>query len=252
MTDINQKPDKTSAGIYLLPNLFTTASLFCGFYAILSAIDKNFLLAAILIFIAMIFDGCDGRIARLTNTCSEFGVQYDSLADLVSFGVAPAILLYQWTLYLIANEPLIPSKFGWLAAFVYCACAALRLARFNTNVEITDKAYFVGLPSPSAGGLIAGFVWFSEHFGFMPKNLSLISAFLLIICGFLMICNLPYFSGKSLKINSKLPFVYAVIPAIVLGIVFLKPALMLFLLFSAYVIHAPILCLWRKFSRRSS
>lgn len=238
-------------GIYILPNLFTTAALFCGFYAILAATDGRYVFASVLIFFAMILDGCDGRVARLTNTASEFGVQYDSLADLVSFGVAPAMLLYHWTLHLSATAPLVPSRLGWMAAFIYTACAALRLARFNAQVNVVDKAFFIGLPSPSAAGVIAGFVWFAQRYGFQPKNLLLFSAALLILAGLAMVSNFKYFSGKSLKIEGKLPFRYAALPAIILAGIFLEPALALPLIFFTYALHGPLWSIWRWQRKRS-
>lgn len=237
-------------GIYILPNLFTTAALFCGFYAILAATDGRYIFSCLLIFGAMIFDGFDGRVARLTNTTSEFGVQYDSLSDLVSFGVAPSMLLYHWTLHLSATAPLVPTRLGWMAAFIYTACAALRLARFNTQVNVVDKAFFIGLPSPAAAGVIAGFVWLAQHYEFQPKNLLLVSAILLILVGLAMASNVRYFSGKNLKVEGRLPFRYAALPAIILGAIFLEPALALPLIFFIYALHGPLWLLWRWYGKR--
>lgn len=237
-------------GIYILPNLFTTAALFCGFYAILASADDRFGLAAVLIFTAMIFDACDGRIARLTGTTSDFGVQYDSLSDLISFGVAPAMVMYQWSLYLIAAEPNVPSRLGWMAAFIYCVCAALRLARFNTQVGVVDKAFFIGLPSPSAAGIVAGFVWIGTRYGWQPKNVLLVSATLLVLVGLAMVSNFRYFSGKSLHIEGKMPYRFAVLPAIILAFIFLEPALTLFVLFLFYGLHGPVWSLWRIWKKR--
>src|SRR5512140_2479001 len=151
-------------GIYLLPNLFTTAALFAGFYAIVQAMNTRFDQAAVAIFIAMVLDGLDGRVARLTHTQSEFGAEYDSLSDMVSFGAAPALVMYEWALKSMG-------RIGWIAAFVYCAGAALRLARFNTNIEVVDKRYFQGLPSPAAAALVAGFVWVMGDLSFVGKDL---------------------------------------------------------------------------------
>ena len=156
MTDIKKTPPK---GIYLLPNLVTTAALFSGFYAILAGINGQFEKAAIAVFIAMILDGLDGRVARWTNTQSEFGEQYDSLSDLISFGLAPALIMFQWALVYMKDVSIAWGKFGWMAAFIYVACAALRLARFNVQIEEVDKRYFIGLPSPSAAGIMVGMVW---------------------------------------------------------------------------------------------
>lgn len=237
-------------GIYVLPNLFTTAALFCGFYAILASADGRFGFAAVLIFVAMIFDACDGRVARLTNTASEFGVQYDSLSDLISFGVAPAMVMYQWSLHFIAVEPNVPSRLGWMAAFIYCVCAALRLARFNTQVDVVDKAVFIGLPSPSAAGVVAGFVWIGSQYGWQPKNVLLVSATMLILVGLAMVSNFRYFSGKSLRIEGRMPYRYAALPAIILALVFLEPAPTLFGFFFIYALHGPAWSLWRMWKKR--
>lgn len=239
-----------SRGVYILPNLVTTAAMFCGFYAILASADSRFAFAAALIFVAMIFDGLDGRVARLTGTQSDFGVQYDSLSDLVSFGVAPAMVMYQWSLHLIAEEPMVPSRLGWMAAFIYAVCAALRLARFNTQVNVVDKAFFVGLPSPASAGVVAGFVWVGTHYDWSPKAVTLVATGLLILCGLAMVTNIKYFSGKSLKIEGRIPFTYAVIPAIILALVFLEPAPMLFGLFVIYALHGPAWMIWRWYKKR--
>lgn len=247
---MNQQKIGRGRGIYILPNLFTTAALFCGFYAILAATDGRYIFACLLIFGAMVFDGCDGRVARLTNTASEFGVQYDSLSDLVSFGVAPAMLLYHWTLHLSATTPLVPTRLGWMAAFIYTACAALRLARFNAQVNVVDKAFFIGLPSPAAAGVIAGFVWLAQRYGFQPNNLLFFSAILLILVGLAMVSNFKYFSGKSFKVEGKLPFRFAALPAIILAAIFLEPALALPIIFFIYALHGPLWFLWRWHHKR--
>lgn len=247
---MNQQKIGRRRGIYVLPNLFTTAALFCGFYAILAATDGRYTLACILIFAAMIFDGCDGRVARMTNTTSEFGVQYDSLSDLVSFGVAPAMLLYHWALHFSATAPLVPTRLGWMAAFIYTACAALRLARFNAQVNVVDKAFFIGLPSPAAAGVVAGFVWLGHRYGWQPKNLLLFSAVLLILIGLAMVSNFKYFSGKSLKIEGKLPFRYAALPAIILAAIFLEPSIALAAIFFIYALSGPLWALWRWHHKR--
>ena len=244
---MDKENNQKSKGIYILPNLFTTAALLCGFYSVLASNDKHFISAAIFIFVAMVFDGLDGRVARLTGTTSDFGVQYDSLADLISFGIAPALLMYQWTLYLIAKDPIVPSKLGWMAAFFYTACTALRLARFNTQVGVVDKKYFIGLPSPAAAGVIAGFVFFSIRFNFAPNNMKFLSAVLLICCGLMMVSSYKYFSGKSIKVDGRLPFIYSVLPILLLGLIFLKPSLSLFVLFSVYALHGIVLSLWKDF-----
>ena len=245
-------PIRGSKTVYILPNLFTTASLFCGFYAILAVIDGSgrFTFAAALIFVAMIFDGCDGRVARLTRTESEFGVQYDSLADLISFGVAPAIVIYQWALHYAAIEPMYPDKLGWLTAFIYTACTALRLARFNVQVGITDKAVFIGLPSPSAAAIVAGFVWTGSHYHWNGANLIMLSTVLTWFSALAMVSNFKYYSFKTFKLQSRLPFSKAALPACLIGLIFLKPAPTLFALFLLYGLHGPVWTLWRIVKRR--
>lgn len=236
--------------IYILPNLFTTAALFCGFYAILSAINGLFTLAAVLIFVAMIFDGCDGRVARLTKTESAFGVQYDSLADLISFGVAPSLVVYLWSLHYAASEPLYPAKLGWMTAFVYATCAALRLARFNVQVGSIDKAVFIGLPSPSAAAVLASYVWVGNHFHWNPSALVGVSITLVLFSALAMVSNFKYYSFKTVKPESRISFSKAVIPALLIGFIFLEPAPVLFVIFLLYGLHGPLWTLWRWKKRK--
>jgi CDP-diacylglycerol---serine O-phosphatidyltransferase len=222
-------------GIYLLPNLFTTAALFSGFYAIVQAMNNRFELAAIAIFVAMVLDGLDGRVARLTHTQSEFGAEYDSLSDMVSFGVAPALVMYEWALKDLG-------KLGWTAAFVYCAGAALRLARFNVNIEVVDKRYFQGIPSPAAAALLAGLVWVFDDLGIDRELwLSIIAWVFTMYAGITMVSNVPFFSFKDYNLKAAVPF--SVILAIVAGIavVSLKPPVVLFLLVFAYGLHGYVL-----------
>ncbi|TNE80036.1 MAG: CDP-diacylglycerol--serine O-phosphatidyltransferase, partial [Gammaproteobacteria bacterium] len=194
------EPERTRhKGIYLLPNLFTTGALFAGFYAILAGMDGKFEAAAIAIFVAMIFDGLDGRVARMTHTSSEFGVQYDSLSDMVSFGVAPAVVAFSWML----NEL---GRIGWAAAFIYASCAALRLARFNTQVDVVDKRYFIGIASPTAAALVAGLVW-SGYDAEPTSRLAALAALITALSGLLMVSNLRYPSFKGLDLKGKVPFV---------------------------------------------
>jgi CDP-diacylglycerol--serine O-phosphatidyltransferase len=207
-------------GIYLLPNLFTSASLFAGFYAIVQAMNGRFEHSAVAIFIAMVLDGLDGRVARLTNTQSAFGAEYDSLSDMVSFGVAPALVLYVWAL-----QPM--GKLGWIAAFIYCACAALRLARFNTKLDESDKRYFQGLPSPSAAALLAGLVWVCHDNGidgaavfFDAIQMKWIAWGITLFAGLSMVSDLRYYSGKDINLRSSVPFV--VILMIVLAFVLIS------------------------------
>ena len=194
-------------GIYLLPNAITTCALFSGFYAIVQAMNLQFELAAQGIFAAMVFDGLDGRVARLTRTQSEFGAEYDSLSDMVSFGAAPALVIYEWSLKGMGN-------LGWFAAFVYCACAALRLARFNTNIDVVDKRYFQGLPSPAAAGLIAGLVWAMESYDVARADIPLLAWGLTLFAGITMVSSVRFYSGKDINLRKSVPFRVLVIIAL--------------------------------------
>ncbi len=247
---MSEQMSKRRGIVYLLPNLFTTAALFCGFYSLLASTDGRYRFAVILIFVAMVLDACDGRVARLTGTTSEFGVQYDSLSDLVSFGVAPAMLMYQWSVHLMAEAPMVPTRLGWMAAFIYAACTALRLARFNVQVNEVDKAVFIGLPSPAAAGVVSGFVWLGIRLDWQPKNVMVVAAALLVLSGLAMVSNFRYFSGKSMKLKGYMPFRYAIIPVVVLGFIFLEPEIVLPILFFVYGVHGPIWLLWRVYHRR--
>src|SRR5512143_28785 len=188
-------------GIYLLPNLFTLAALFSGFFAIVQSMNQRFDLAAMAIFAAMVLDGMDGRVARLTNTQSAFGEQFDSLSDMTSFGVAPALVMYEW----ILNDL---GRWGWAGAFVYCAGAALRLARFNANIGVVDKRFFQGLPSPAAAALIAGFVWLAidNKFPIREAWLPWVAFGLTVYAGFTMVSSAPFYSGKSFQVGRSVPF----------------------------------------------
>ncbi len=197
-------------GIYLLPNLLTTAGLFAGFYAIVQAMTGRFEHAAVAIFIAMVFDGLDGRVARMTRTQSAFGAEYDSLSDMVSFGAAPALIAFEWAMKGMG-------KWGWIAAFVYCAGAALRLARFNTSIGIVDKRYFQGLPSPAAAALVAGFVWIINDLNIPGEDVRWYAFALTLFAGITMVSTLRYWSGKDINMRRSVPFM--VLPAIVLGYV---------------------------------
>ena len=222
-----------SRGIYLLPSILTTFGMFAGFYSIIASINGDFTLAAISIMVAMLWDALDGRVARLTNTQSDFGAQYDSLADLVSFGVAPALLVYEWSLSDLG-------RIGWLAAFIFLACAALRLARFNTQVGISDKRYFQGLPSPAAAGVIASMIWLKfwkfEYFDFGIVSLSYyVGVGITIVCALLMVSNVRYYSFKELD-SKKASFRFLL--AIVLSLIVLlsKPNIFLFTGFFVYML----------------
>ena len=226
-------------GIYLLPNLLTTGALFGGFYAVLSGFSGSFEIAAIAIFVAMVFDGLDGRVARMTNTQSDFGVQYDSLSDMVSFGIAPAIVVYGWGLTGLG-------KVGIAAAFVYASCAALRLARFNVQSSVNSGKFFIGLPSPAAAALIAGFVW--SAYSLQPSwFISAFTALLTAVAGLLMVSNFKYPSFKQIDLRGRVPFV--VILSIVMSfvVITIDPPRILLMLALAYAFYAPVKLLWSKF-----
>ncbi len=222
---VKKETEQTSLrqkGIYLLPNLFTSAALFAGFYAIVQAMNEKYELSAIAIFIAMVMDGLDGRVARMTNTQSAFGAEYDSLSDMVSFGVAPALIMYVWAL-----KPM--GKLGWIAAFIYCACAALRLARFNTKIDdpFQDKRFFQGLPSPAAAALLAGFVWVSYEYNvdgreifFGALKMKWIAWGLTVFAAGSMVSDLKFYSGKDINLKESVPFI--TILAIVLAFVLIS------------------------------
>ncbi len=243
----NIRPDETEAvvvrkrrkGIYILPNLFTLAALFGGFYAIVMAMNGRFDLAAIGVFCAMVLDSLDGRVARMTNTQSAFGEQMDSLSDMVSFGAAPALISYEWALKGLG-------RWGWVAAFVYCACAALRLARFNVNTGVVDKRYFQGLPSPAAAALVTGFIWIMSDFGVDGARVSWFMFALALYAGLTMVTNVPFYSFKDLSMKKSVPF--AVVILIVLGfaVVTIDPAAVLFGVFVLYGISGYMVYAWRK------
>ncbi len=216
-----------SRGIYLLPNAFTTGALFCGFYAIVMAMNQRFEHAAWAIFVAMLLDGLDGRVARLTNTQSEFGAQYDSLSDMVSFGAAPALVIYEWSLRGLG-------KLGWIAAFVYCAGAALRLARFNTNIEVIDKRYFQGMPSPSAAALMAGFVLMMVDLEMKGTYMSWISFTIALFAGLTMVTNVPFYSFKDVNFRKSVPFIAVFAIALFFALISIDPPKVLFPIFVAY------------------
>lgn len=224
-------------GVYLLPNLFTTGALFSGFYAVVSAMQGNFESAAIAIFIAMILDGMDGRVARLTNTQSAFGEQYDSLADMVSFGVAPALVMFSWALSDLG-------KLGWAAAFIYMACAALRLARFNAQIGVVDKKYFVGLASPAAAAVIAAIVW-TWHKADIGQLSAIPAAIITTVTGLLMVSNFRYSSFKGFDFRGRVPFVVMLAVVFVFAVLLIDQSRILLLLSVGYALSAPILWFWR-------
>lgn len=236
--DLNQRI--RTRGIYLLPNLFTTAALFAGFFAVVKAMDGHFELSAIAIFAAMVLDGMDGRVARMTNTQSEFGAQYDSLSDMVSFGVAPALVMYEWALKDLG-------RYGLMAAFIYCAGAALRLARFNTHVGTADKRFFTGLPSPSAAALVAGLVWLGldnqwQH----NRTVSWFAFAVTLFAGLNMISNVRYWSFKEFNVRRAVPFLTLVPFVILIPLVAIHPPETLFALFCLYAISGYLYWCWTK------
>ncbi len=228
-------------GIYLLPNLFTTAALFAGFYAIVQAMNQRYENAAVAIVIAMVLDGLDGRVARLTHTQSEFGAEYDSLSDMVCFGVAPALIMYEWALKDLG-------RFGWIAAFVYCVGAALRLARFNTNIDVVDKRFFQGLPSPAAAALIAGFLWIASDnkIPVSAYGIPWIAAFVTLYTGITMVTNIPFYSFKDINLRRSVPFAVILLVVLAFVLVSTDPPLVLFLLFVGYGVSGYAYWLWRR------
>ena len=232
-------------GIYLLPNLFTTGCLFAGFYAIVSAMNGRFEHAAVAIFIAMILDGLDGRVARMTNTQSAFGAEYDSLADMVSFGLAPALVVYVWALSDIG-------KLGWLGAFIYTAGTALRLARFNTQVGRADKRYFQGLASPAAAAIVAGMVWVGTDNAIAGYDLRIPAFFLTLMAGLLMVSIIRYRSFKDLDLRNKVPFVAIIVVVMVFVFISIDPPQVLFGIFLLYGFSGPVLTLNSLRKRRAA
>jgi len=243
MSDTNLKA-KRSRGIYLLPNLFTTAALFGGFFAVLAAMNGKFEQAAIAIFVAMVLDGLDGRVARLTNTQTAFGAEYDSLSDMVAFGLAPALVMYEWSLSSLG-------KFGWLAAFVYTAGTALRLARFNTQVGTADKRYFQGLPSPAAAAIMAGSVWVAVDQGISGRDVAFLAGMITVASGLLMVSNIRYSSFKEVDFRGKVPFFVIVVVMLGFAVVVVQPPLVLFLIFFAYAGSGPVYTLVHLRKRRA-
>ena len=232
---------KPAKGVYLLPNSFTTASLFAGFYAIVAAMNGDFEYAAIATFVSMVLDGLDGRVARMTNTQSDFGAEYDSLADVVAFGVAPALVVFTWGVQTLG-------KFGWIAAFIYVAGAALRLARFNVQLEVSDSRYFTGLPSPAAAGVLAGMIWASQEYGFSGVEYALPAAILVAVTGILMVSNFCYYSFKDLRFKGRVPFFALLIVVLVYALIAMEPPAVLWLFFLVFALSGPVgwLFKWKR------
>ena len=239
---------KRRKGIYVLPNLFTLAALFGGFYAIVMAMNGRFELASMGVFCAMVLDSLDGRVARMTNTQSAFGEQMDSLSDMVSFGAAPALIAYEWSLRGLG-------RWGWIAAFVYCACAALRLARFNVNTSVVDKRFFQGLPSPAAAALVAGFIWLVTEMGVRGEDVlglswnqvTWITFVVTLYAGLTMVTNVPFYSFKDVQMKKSVPFVVIVLIALVIAIINIHPPIVLFSVFVIYGLSGYVVYGWRKY-----
>ncbi len=245
VTDLDRQRPKRGRGIYLLPNLFTTAALFAGFYAVLAAMNGQFEKAAIAIFVAMLLDGLDGRVARMTNTQTAFGAEYDSLSDMVAFGLAPSLVMYELSLHGLG-------KFGWLAAFIYTAGAALRLARFNSRLDTADKRFFTGLPSPSAAAILAGFVWVLVDNGLAGADFAWAALVLTAGAGLLMVSNILYHSFKQIDFKGKVPFFATVAVMLVFAVIVSEPPIVLFVGFMAYTLSGPVLAVRRMLRKRSA
>jgi len=226
-------------GIYMLPNMITLAALFGGFYAVVMAMNGRFDLATVGIFVAMVLDSLDGRVARMTHTQSAFGEQMDSLSDMVSFGAAPALIAYEWALRDLG-------RWGWIAAFVYCACAALRLARFNVNTGVVDKRFFQGLPSPAAAALVAGFIWLTTEAGYQGTDLEWPMFCITLYAGLTMVTNVPFYSFKDLSLKKSVPFAAIVLVALGIAIINIDPPTVLFGLFVLYGLSGYGVYAWRK------
>jgi CDP-diacylglycerol--serine O-phosphatidyltransferase len=243
MTEPTDKSDDMPArprkGIYVLPNLFTLAALFGGFYAIVMAMNNRFDLAAMGVFCAMVLDSLDGRVARMTNTQSAFGEQMDSLADMVSFGAAPALIAYEWSLKGLG-------RWGWVAAFVYISCAALRLARFNVNTSVVDRRYFQGLPSPAAAALVMGYIWIMTELQWMDGTITWIMFAVCLFSGLTMVTNLPYYSFKDIQMKKSVPFAAIVLIALIIAVINIDPPLVLFALFVSYGLSGYAVYAYRK------
>ncbi|MBA3904326.1 MAG: CDP-diacylglycerol--serine O-phosphatidyltransferase [Rhodocyclaceae bacterium] len=236
-------PELRRRGIYILPNLFTTAALFAGFYAIVQAMNGRFEHAAVAIFIAMVLDGLDGRVARLTRTQSAFGAEYDSLSDMVSFGAAPALVIYEWALKGMG-------RLGWIAAFIYCAGAALRLARFNTMLEVQDKRYFQGLPSPAAAALVAGLVWVMIDNNYTGEEARWYACVLTIFAGVTMVSNIRYYSFKDINLRRSVPFIAVFAIVLFYLLVSSYPQGVLFALFLCYAVSGYAMAAWQWINKR--
>lgn len=246
----NKPARKRRRGIYLLPNLITTAALFAGFYGIVAATQDKFEQACIAVFIAMILDALDGRVARMTNTQTEFGAEYDSLADMSSFGLAPALVMYEWSLGSLVDVSFTMGKLGWLAAFLFVASGALRLARFNTKASNTDKRYFQGLPSPAAAGVVIGFIWACFDNDIEGHEVAMIALPVIAFAGIMMVSNISYYSFKDIDFHNKVPFMAMLAVVLIFVFAAINPPVTLFGCFMLYALSGPLISLQRRMRRR--
>ena len=244
----HEEQEKSRRSIYLLPNLLTTGALFAGFYAIVAAMVLRFEAAAIAVLVAMLLDGLDGRVARITNTSSEFGAEYDSLSDMVSFGLAPALVMYEWALIHMKTMGWVWAKLGWLAAFFYAAAAALRLARFNTRVGHADKRYFQGLPSPSAAALMVGMIWVWHDLGYSGNELMIPAFIITILAGGLMVSKFSYYSFKDFDPRNRISFIAMLAIVLIFMLASIDPPKIVFIAFGLYALSGPVFFLirWRR------
>lgn len=237
-------------GIYLLPNLLTTGTLFSGFYAIIGAIDGHYESAAQAVFVAMLFDGLDGRVARWTRTTSGFGKEYDSLSDMVAFGVAPAIVVYQWGVTRIAEYSLVWGRVGWVVTFLYAVAAALRLARFNTRTTVVDKRYFEGLPSPAAAAVVAGFIWCAASFGLSGLAALMVALPVTAAAAMLMVSQFYYSSFKGVSLTGRVRYSYVPLVPLTIALIALHPPIVLLVLFGGFALSGPIAAIGRRLRGR--
>ena len=245
-TDVPVK--RRRRAIYLLPNLFTTSALFAGFYSIVSAIDGNFSQAAVAVFIAMILDTLDGRVARLTNTSSDFGAEYDSLSDVISFGVAPGVVVYEWSLQSMGGLGF--GQLGMVASFLYAACTALRLARFNVQIGIADKRFFQGLACPAAAAIVMGMIWVADDLGYSGSELTFLAFVVTVIAALLMVSNFAYYSFKDIGTHKRLSFMALIALVLVFAFSSVDPPKFVFAGFVLYAVSGPCFSLWRKMRKR--
>lgn len=240
---IDTPENSSRRGVYLIPNLLTTSALFAGFYSIIASMNGNFISACVAIFVAQLLDGADGRVARMTHTQSEFGAQYDSMSDVMAFGLAPALLAFQWSLQGL-------DKVGWIAAFIYVAGAALRLARFNTQIGKVDKKYFIGLASPAGAAVIWSTIWSMEKFGVSGAQLSWLMAIITPLIGIMMVSPVRYFSFKDISAQRRVPFFALLAIVLVFALVALDPARVLFGFAVAYALHGPVMEAWHYMKKK--